>query len=145
MFMGFGTEVDLRALYRLSQDLLMPTLFESDSFPIYEAWLEGTPVACSAVCSLPEQVMEAAVLFDPYSVESIANAIASLATNAAVREELQKRGRRRLKDFDWERTAKAYRAVSRRAAKRELHEEDRALLSWDWMQEPRRAQERSTE
>jgi glycosyltransferase involved in cell wall biosynthesis len=140
-FLGFVPEADLRALYRLSQYLLMPTLFESDSFPIFEAWLEGTPVACSAVCSLPEQVMDAAVLFDPYSVESIANAVASLTTTPAVREELQKRGRQRLNDFDWERTARAYRAVYRRAAKRELNDEDRSLLSWDWMQNPQRAEE----
>ncbi|HEX5576550.1 MAG TPA: glycosyltransferase family 1 protein [Gemmatimonadales bacterium] len=144
-FLGFVPDRDLRALYRLAQYLLMPTLFESDSFPIYEAWLEGTPVACSAVCSLPEQAREAAVFFDPYSIESMANAIASLTTDRSLRAELQERGRRRLQDFDWQRTAKAYRAVYRRAANRDMSDEDRWLLSWDWMQEPRRAEERSTE
>jgi glycosyltransferase involved in cell wall biosynthesis len=137
-FLGFVPDTDLRALYRLAQCLLMPTLFESDSFPIYEAWLEGIPVACSNVCSLPEQALDAAVFFDPFNVDSIANAISSLATNGALRQEMRERGQRRLTDFDWERTAKAYRAVYRRAAKHEVSEEDRWMLSWDWMREPHR-------
>jgi hypothetical protein len=46
-----------------------------------------------------------------------------------------------LGDFSWERTAKAYRAVYRRAACRPLTDEDRWLLSWDWMRDPRRDEE----
>jgi hypothetical protein len=61
--------------------------------------------------------------FDPQSVESIANAIARVATD----EELgktYKSGTHCVKDFDWERTAKSYRAVYRHAAGRTLTEED---------------------
>jgi glycosyltransferase involved in cell wall biosynthesis len=137
-FLGFVPDEDLRAIYRLSQFLVMPTLFESDSFPIYEAWLEGVPVVCSNVCSLPDQVMDAATLFDPNDVESMADAIARLAINAALRMDLSRRGYRRLKDFDWECTAKSYRAVFRRAVNRRLSQEERRLLAWDWMREPQR-------
>jgi glycosyltransferase involved in cell wall biosynthesis len=140
-FLGLVAEEDLRAIYRLSQFLVMPTLFESDSFPVYEAWLEGLPVACSDVCSLPEQALDAALLFDPTHVESIANAVARVATDAPLREDLRKRGYRRLTDFTWERTAKAYRAVYRRAAGHRLNEEDQWLLRWDWMRESQRKRE----
>jgi glycosyltransferase involved in cell wall biosynthesis len=116
----------------------LPTLYEADSFPIYEAWLDGLPVACSNVTALPEQVMDAALLFDPISVESISSALAKMATDNELRKELSKRGYRRVKDFDWERTAKAYRAVYRRAGNFPLTEEDRSLLAWDWMREPHR-------
>jgi hypothetical protein len=44
---------------------------------------------------------------------------------------LRRRGARRLEDFSLERTAKAYRAVYRRAAGRALDEEDRRLLNQD--------------
>lgn len=137
-FLGFVPDVDLRAIYRLAQCLVMPTLFESDSFPIYEAWLEGTPVICSNVTSLPVQVMDAAILFDPNDTASIANAIATADTNAQVRQELTKRGYQRLKDFNWEQTAKAYRALYRQTAGRALTDEDKHLLSWDWMMYPQR-------
>lgn len=140
-FLGFVSERDLTAIYRLSQFLVMPTLFEASSLPIFEAWLEGTPVACADVTALPDQVMDAALLFDPYDTMSMADAIARMATDNELREQLRDRALMRLKDFDWERTAKAYRAVYRRAAGRRLTEEDSWLLSWDWMRNPERKME----
>lgn len=140
-FLGVVPESDLRAIYRLSQFLVQPTLFEASSLPIFEAWLEGTPVTCSDVTALPEQVMDAALLFDPNDTVSIADAVARIATDVELREGLRDRAYRRLKDFDCERTAKAYRAVYRRAAGRCVNEEDRWLLSWDWMRNPERKME----
>jgi hypothetical protein len=61
-----------------------------------------------------------------------------MTTNWQLREELKRRGHRRVQDFSWERTAKAFRAVYRRAAGLTLNDEDRWLLQWDWMREPRR-------
>jgi glycosyltransferase involved in cell wall biosynthesis len=135
-FLGFVTEPDLRALYRLSQFLVMPTLFEAISLPIFEAWLEGVPVTCSDATALPEQVLDAALKFDPESIQSIANAVEQLAVNEKLRAELRTRGAQRLLDFDCERTARAYRAVYRRAARCPLSEDDRHLLNWNWMQRP---------
>ena len=137
-FLGHVSDEDLRAIYHLSEFLVLPTLFEACSLPIFEAWLEGLPVASSDATALPEQVRDAALLFEPREVETIADAIEKMTTDPELRRELSVRGRRRLKDFDWTRTAKAYRAVYRRAAGRLLTEEDRFLLAWDWMREPRR-------
>jgi len=140
-FLGFVPDEDLRAIYQLSQFLVMPTLFESDSFPIYEAWMEGVPVVCSNVCSLPDQVQDAAVLFDPHDVQSMVAAIIQVSASPALRDTLRERGYRRLKDFDWECTARAYRAVFRRAANRQLGSDELRLLQWDWMREPHRQSE----
>jgi glycosyltransferase involved in cell wall biosynthesis len=135
-FLGFVPEAELRAIYRLSEFLVMPSLFEASSLPVFEAWLEGTPVTCSNVTALPDQVMEAGLLFDPTDTAAIANAVARMATDELLREQLRLRAYRRLQDFDWRRTAKTYRAVYRRAAGRHLADEDRRLLSWDWMKNP---------
>jgi glycosyltransferase involved in cell wall biosynthesis len=140
-FLGFVPGEDLRAIYRLSQCLVEPTLFEACSLPIFEAWLEGVPVACSNATALPEQVKNAALLFEPRDVQSVANAIREIATDSELRRELRSRGYQRLEDFDWERTAKAYRAVYRRAAGFPLTEEDCWLLKWNWMTEPQREME----
>jgi glycosyltransferase involved in cell wall biosynthesis len=137
-FLGFVSDKDLRALYRLAQFLVMPTLYEADSNPIHEAWYEDLPVASSNVTALPDQVKDAGLLFDPKDVGSMANAMARLATEEGLRADLRQRGRRRMADFDWERTAKAYRAVYRRAADYPLTEEDRWLLQWDWLRDPHR-------
>jgi glycosyltransferase involved in cell wall biosynthesis len=135
-FLGFVSEAELRAIYRLTEFLIMPSLFEASSLPIFEAWLEGTPVTCSNVTALPDQVMDAGLLFDPTDTESIANAIERMATDELLREQLRSRAYRRLQDFDWRRTAKKYRAIYRHAAGWQLTDEDRNLLSWDWMRNP---------
>lgn len=140
-FLGFVPADDLRALYRLAQFLIQPSLFEASSLPIFEAWMEGIPIACSNVSALPDQVKDAGLLFDPHSVESIADAMKKLHSDSKLRQDLQARGFNRLKDFDLERTSKAIRAVYRRAAGFALTEEDRWLLKWDWMLEPQKKME----
>jgi len=132
-FLGYLPEGDLRAVYRLAACLVLPSLYEASSLPIFEAWLDGLPVACSNAAALPEQVRDAAVLFDPTDARAIAGALVAAVTDAEARGALRTRGYERLKDFDLLRTAKAYRAVYRRAADVPLTEEDRWLLQWDWM------------
>jgi glycosyltransferase involved in cell wall biosynthesis len=132
-FLGFVAEADLRALYRMASGLVLPSLYEASSLPIFEAWLDGLPVACSNATALPEQVRDAGLLFEPTDVTAIADAISRLATDSDLQHDLRARGYERLKDFDLLRTAKAYRAVYRRAAAARLTDEDHWLLGWDWM------------
>lgn len=132
-FLGYVPEDTLQAVYHLAQYVVIPTLFEAASAPIFEAWRQEKPVACSTVTSLPEQVGDAALLFDPNSVDEIATVLHQIAIDSKLRLTLQKKGVYRLQDFSGERTAKAYRAVYREVAKTPLTEEDRWLLSWDWM------------
>jgi glycosyltransferase involved in cell wall biosynthesis len=131
-FLGMIPREELSALYRAAQFVFIPTLFEAASAPMFEAWQHGTPVACSSVTSLPEQAAGAALLFDPLDDEAIARALTRMATDDALLDELRRSGALRLDDFSLERTAKAYRAVYRRAAGRGLDEEDQWLLGWDW-------------
>ena len=134
-FLGMIPREELSALYRAAQFVFIPTLFEAASAPLFEAWQHGTPVACSSVTSLPEQAAGAALLFDPFDVETLARSLARMASEEGLRDELRRQGTRRLDDFSLERTAKAYRAVYRKAAGLALCEEDRSLLGWDWMRQ----------
>lgn len=134
-FLGMVPHEHLRAIYRLAQFVVVPTLFEAASAPVFEAWQEDVPVACSTVTSLPQQTADAALLFDPFSIEAIADAMRRMVTDGHLRADLVCKGQRRRQDFSWERTAKAYRAVYRRAAHFPLTDEDRYLLNWDWMRD----------
>jgi glycosyltransferase involved in cell wall biosynthesis len=136
-FLGVIPGEDLRALYKQAQYVIGPSLFEEQSSMMFEAWQENTPVACGRVTAIPDQAGDAALLFDPYSVESIADAIKRLADDVSLRQTLADRGRQRLRDFSWERTARAYRALYRRVARRSLSKEEHELLAWDWMRYPR--------
>ena len=132
-FLGYVSETDLRALFGLAACLVLPSLYEASSLPIFEAWLDGLPVACSNATALPEQVRDAAILFDPTDTKAIADALLTATTDQDTQRALRGRGYQRVKDFDVLRTAKAYRAVYRRTAGARLTEEDRWLLQWDWM------------
>lgn len=132
-FLGVVPGPDLRAFYRLAQFVIFPTLFEGAGLPAFEALQEGTPLACSNVTSLPEEVGDAALLFDPMSVEAIAKVLQCLTLDEGLRSKLAQKGRQRRQIFNWELTARAYRAVYRKAGRVQLSEEDRWLLQWDWL------------
>jgi glycosyltransferase involved in cell wall biosynthesis len=127
-FLGHVPHDDLRGLYRLATAMALPSLFEANSLPVFEAWFEGTPVACSNTTGLPEQVGDAGVLFDPMNSLSIADALGAIATNPSLRATLRTRGRQRSAEFSWDATARAYREIYRQVAGRATNvEEPRAL------------------
>ncbi len=128
-FLGYVDPGHLRALYRLADFLIFPSLFEGGGFPLLEAFQEGAPVACSTATSLPEYGGDAVLLFDPYSIEDMAEAIRKLWCDAELRQSLRERGRARAKLFTWERTARTYRALYRKIAGQELGVEDAGLLT----------------
>lgn len=116
-FLGVVSREDLSALYLQAQFVIIPTLFEAASAPLFEAWQHDVPAACSSVTSLPEQASGgAALLFDPFSIEEIAAALKMMTTDENLRESLRAKGAGRLRDFSLERMARAYRAVYRKAA-----------------------------
>jgi len=127
-FLGFVDPEELRALYKLAQFVILPTLFEADSFPLIEAWFEGTPVACSNVTCLPKQAGNAAYLFNPWSVQSIAYALLRMSRDDKLRGDLSRYGTERIRLFSWERTARMYRTVYRKLANYSSSEEDKHLL-----------------
>lgn len=94
--LGYVAQEDLQAIYRLATALVMPSLFESVSIPVYEAFQAGTPVIASGVLAIPEQVGDAGLLFDPMSVASIRDAILKIARNPAEARQLGQRGRERM-------------------------------------------------
>jgi glycosyltransferase involved in cell wall biosynthesis len=128
-FTGVVTHRELSALYLRAQFVVIPTLFEAASAPLFEAWQHNAAAACSSVTSLPEQASDAALLFNPFSVEEIADALKRMASDEGLRRALRAKGTRRLADFSLERTARAYRAVYRKAAGAALSAEDRRILS----------------
>jgi glycosyltransferase involved in cell wall biosynthesis len=126
--LGYVTGKELRALYRLAQFLVFPSLYEAGGFPIVEALSEGLPVCCSALPPLKEYGGDALALFDPADPESIANALVRISRDATLRGTLRTRGIERARFYTWERTAKAYRALYRKVAGRPLSEEERQLI-----------------
>ena len=128
-WVGFVQPAQLRGLYRLARCVAVPTLFESASQPIFEALSSGVALACSNVTAGPRQVGDAALIFDPRSVDEIAAAVKRLWTEPELRRDLIERGKRRIAQFSWERTAHQFAAYYRLFAGRELSSEDQSIIS----------------
>jgi glycosyltransferase involved in cell wall biosynthesis len=85
--------------------MIVPTLFENASFPVWEAFSHSIPVAASNVCGIPEQSSGAALLFDPLDTEAIANAITVLLSDSQQRNTLVIRGKKVAAELSWINTA----------------------------------------
>jgi len=96
LHLGYVAQDDLQAIYRLATALVMPSLFESVSIPIYEAFQVGTPVAASGILAIPEQVGDAGLLFDPTSVASIKQAMLKILGDPEAARLLGKKGQDRM-------------------------------------------------
>jgi glycosyltransferase involved in cell wall biosynthesis len=100
---------DLPVVYQMAEMLLFPSLSEGFGIPIIEAMASGTPVVTSNLTSMPEVSGDAALLVDPLSPQSIANATELLLTNPMLRKELIEKGTQRAAQFTWESSAEIVR------------------------------------
>jgi len=104
-FTGYVTDRQLAACYRCSSVFVFPSLYEGFGLPAIEAMSHGVPIACSNAGSLPEVCADAALLFDPLSVEAIATAVDRVLADPELRGRLSAAGLARAKDFSWTATA----------------------------------------
>jgi glycosyltransferase involved in cell wall biosynthesis len=81
--------------------------FEGFGIPIVEGFRAGVPVITSNVTSMPEVAGGAALLVDPFSVESISQGLEKIASDKNFREELVKKGTERAQFFSWDKAADA--------------------------------------
>jgi glycosyltransferase involved in cell wall biosynthesis len=106
----------LAPLLRSATGLVFPSLYEGFGAPPVEAMACGCPVAVSDRGSLPEVVGDAALLFDPESPPSIAEAMTRLIEDEAARERLREAGLRRAAGYTWSAAAERHRAIYAGAA-----------------------------
>lgn len=105
-FIDYVSIEDLPGLYSGSEGFVFPSLFEGFGLPVIEAFACGTPVLTSNVSSLPEVAGDAAILVDPYDVESISQGMYQLVSNKKLTDQLREKGFARAKTFSWEKAAK---------------------------------------
>lgn len=95
--LGYISVQELASLYREAVALAMPTFFGPTNIPPLEAFILGCPVLTSKISAIPEQVGDAALLFDPYDFNEIAEKILLIWTDKNVRNQLIIKGKARSK------------------------------------------------
>jgi len=101
-FSGKISDSELKVAYQRALALVFPSIYEGFGFPPLEAMLENTPVIVSDAACMPEICGEAAIYFDPYDINDIAEKMDYIYKNIELRNHLKERGPYRAMKFTWE-------------------------------------------
>lgn len=105
MAMGVN-EMKLNQLYSHALAFIYPTQYEGFGMSILEAFANNCPVCLSNTSCLPEIAGEAGIYFDPTNSDSITDAIKKTIYDAAFSKKMREAGKKRLKNFSWQKCAK---------------------------------------
>lgn len=115
-FPGFIDDADLPAVVSAADVVALPSLYEGFGNAIQEGMACEVPVLTSNNSSMPEVAGGAAVLVDPLDVDSIADGLHRLLTDAALRADCIAKGAVRAKQLSWTKTAEGALRVFREVA-----------------------------
>lgn len=108
IFLGYVDSADKVYIYNSAALFVYPSFYEGFGLPPLEAMACGIPVVCGFASSLPEVAGSAAVMVDPYNINSIAGAMEQILIDNELKNDLIKKGLAQAKRFSWEKTAVEY-------------------------------------
>jgi glycosyltransferase involved in cell wall biosynthesis len=106
VFAGYVDDEELVRLYNICRAFVFPSFHEGFGLPALEAMQCGAPVIASNSTSIPEVVGSPAGLFDPHSVDDIADKLRRVLTDEEFRSDLAVRQCEQARRFSWEESAK---------------------------------------
>jgi glycosyltransferase involved in cell wall biosynthesis len=105
IFIGRLNDDELKNVIGAALAMMYVSFFEGFGIPILEAMYCGVPVITSNTSSMPEVGGDAAIYIDPYSVESITEAMIQIYKDEKLRNDLIYKGSIRKNYFSWDKTA----------------------------------------
>ncbi len=105
-WIGYTSDIELRSLYRLASVFVFPSFHEGFGLPLIEAMASQVPIAASQNSAIPEIAKNAALFFHPGEPDDIAEKVLLILKDNNLQKKLINRGKRRVKEFDWDITAK---------------------------------------
>lgn len=92
IILGYVSNQEMVSLYQHARALVMPTFGGPTNIPQLEAFVLGCPVATSRIFGIPEQVGDAALLFQPDNTAEIADCVKRLWLDDELCAMLQEKG-----------------------------------------------------
>ena len=117
IFLGYLEDNIMSQVLASATALCFISLFEGFGLPIIEAMKSKVPVITSNTSCMPEIADGAALLVNPYSIESIVTALKTIEENKQIRKKLIEKGYERSKHFDWEKTTNLITQILKKHAK----------------------------
>lgn len=109
--LGYASQKEIVALYKKSTALVFPTLIGPTSIPPLEAMVLGTPILCSNLFSMTNQIGNAGILFDPFNIIDMAEKIYQVWTDENLRRQLVANGYQKSENLTLENYAKQWKWV----------------------------------
>jgi len=103
---GMVDDEELQVLLSNAYTFIFPSLAEGFGIPPLEAMASGIPVLVSNATCLPEVCEDAALYFNPLSIDDIAEKMRKIIEDKKLREDLINRGLKHVKKFSWDKMAK---------------------------------------
>lgn len=109
IFTDYVSDEELSVLYQHAYWGAAISLYEGFGIPVLEAWSHGLPVLASNNSSLGEITADAALHVNPFDIDSISEGFSKIHNCSANERDLYiKRGKERLKMFEWNKVAKVF-------------------------------------
>jgi glycosyltransferase involved in cell wall biosynthesis len=100
------SDEELAELYSKAIAFVFPSLYEGCGIPVLEAFASQCPTIFSISSSLPDIGRDAALYFDPYSIDDMRNQIERVICSSSLQNGMIKKGKERVKHFSWEKCAR---------------------------------------
>lgn len=102
---GRISDEELRNLYKTSDIFILPSNYESFGIVNLEAMASGLPIVASDIPGVKNVLKDCGILVKP-TAKNFADAIVRLIGDKNLREELIRRGKVKVRDYDWNKIVK---------------------------------------
>lgn len=106
VFTGFVQDEYLPYFYLHADLFIAPSTFEGFGFTPLEAMVADTPVLASKIASHPEVLGDAALYFDPFDIDDIADKIEFALEQQTLTDDLRRKAQKNLERFQWDKCCK---------------------------------------
>lgn len=103
---GYISEEDVAVLFQAATAMILPSREEGFGLPVLQSFEADSAVICSDIPSLREVADDAALYADPGKATDFAKQMLKLMEDPKLKTKMVERGKKRLKDFSWEKSAK---------------------------------------
>ena len=110
VFQSSVSEGELVYLYKNAECFVFPSLYEGFGIPILEAFKYECPLIIHNGSCFPEIAGDSAEYFDGNDIESISSSIKKVLDDTMYKDLLVNRGKERLTQYSWDKTARATRS-----------------------------------
>ena len=101
-FLDFVSLEELKSLYLNCKAVVIPTVYEAGSFPLFEAITLQRPVVCSNVTSLPETIGEPQYTFNPQDINDMTDKINKILYDKNYIDSNISQGQKQLRKLTWD-------------------------------------------